>query len=287
MDKLAKIEELINKYLSKAWEFIVHLILKLTPKKIFDVRDKIIHAFHQFIEKIKHSPQYLKAGIHHAVAFLGVILGAIKGFLHVIKNLPWKKPHLMGKEIIVISYKKFSDYGEKYELTKWQVVSLFFITVSTFVATPIYVVKNAKVIYHFFHPAPINRMPASVEVDHAPKRPTYYRIEEHQYDLKNIYIPVYKYNRDGTSFVKMKALNADFKVTLSNRYAREFLLQNNVEFLDRLNASFEPMLKQFPIQDEGRNVLKGKIGYEIDSFLKEKGVEGKASVVSVERLMSF
>ena len=47
------------------------------------------------------------------------------------------------------------------------------------------------------------------------------------------------------------------------------------------------MLKQFPIQDEGRNVLKGKIGFEIDSFLKEKGVEGKADIVVVERLMSF
>jgi hypothetical protein len=288
MDKLVKIEELINKYLSFAWEFIIHFIIKLTPKKIFVWHNKFVKKIHHlFSSKVKDSPLKIKKFIHRVVGLLTVIINSIKDIHHVIKALPWKKPHLIILNLFLQLYKKFIELGQKYQLAKWQVSIIFFITVSTFISTPIYISKNTKVIYSYFNPAPIKRAPASIATEHTPKRADYYRLGEHQFEIKNIYIPVYKYNRDGSSFVKMKSLNADFRITLSNRYSREFLSQNSVEFLDRLNASFEPMLKQFPIQDEGRNVLKGKIGFEIDSFLKEKGVEGKADIVVVERLMSF
>jgi len=287
MEKLEKIFDLINNYLSLAWELILKLLLKFTPQKIFIWRDHIVHKFHDLVHKIKDFPHYLKENAHHLTDFLALVLKVIKDFLHTVTGLPWKKPHLMIQAVISLCYQNFSSCAEKYELKKWQAVVIFAVTVTTFIVTPVYVLKDSKLIYNYFHPKPIDRNPASVAVEHAPKRPDYYRLAEHQFDIKNVYIPVYKYNRDGTSFVKMKSLNADFKVTLSNRYSREYLMQNNVEFIDRLNASFEPMLKQFPIQDEGRNVLKDKIGHEIETFLKDKGVEGTAEAVSVERLMSF
>jgi hypothetical protein len=78
----------------------------------------------------------------------------------------------------------------------------------------------------------------------------------------------------------------DFTALASNRNVVLYLKDHDVEVRDYLNMHVEPVIPQLPIEEEGRQVIKDKIKFELNNFLKEAQIEGKILEIYVDYLMA-
>lgn len=78
----------------------------------------------------------------------------------------------------------------------------------------------------------------------------------------------------------------DFTALASNRNVILFLKDHDVEVRDYLNMHVEPVIPQLPIEEEGRQIIKDKVKFELNKFLKEAQIEGKILEIYVDYLMA-
>lgn len=78
----------------------------------------------------------------------------------------------------------------------------------------------------------------------------------------------------------------DFTALTSNRYVVLYLKEHIVEIRDHLNLNVEPVIPRLPIEDEGRQIIKDKIKWELNEYLKREGVEGKVLEIYLDHLMA-
>ena len=106
-----------------------------------------------------------------------------------------------------------------------------------------------------------NRTPASAE-EIAYKRPGYYKKETRHFDLTNLRLPVYV-----AQVNEIRSVDIDFTATLSNRHSRKFLEKLELQLRDHLILQIEPSVASFPLEDEGKEIIRKKVHMEIDEFL--------------------
>jgi flagellar basal body-associated protein FliL len=125
-----------------------------------------------------------------------------------------------------------------------------------------------------------SRAPASVE-EITYDRPKYYKKEERHLAVTNLRLPVYLPKVNG-----IKSVDIDFNATLSNRHSRMFLEKHEFQLRDHLILEVEPSLATFPTQEEGKEILRQKLQFEINSFLKENKIEGEVVEVKVTYILA-
>ncbi|MEA9355367.1 hypothetical protein SHI21_04110 [Bacteriovorax sp. PP10] len=78
----------------------------------------------------------------------------------------------------------------------------------------------------------------------------------------------------------------DFTALADNRNVILFLKDHDVEVRDYLNMHVEPVIPQLPIEEEGRQIIKDKVRFELNNFLKEAHIEGKILEIYVDYLIA-
>lgn len=125
------------------------------------------------------------------------------------------------------------------------------------------------------------RAPASVPEEVAYERPEYYKKQTRHFNVVNLRLPVYfaKVN-------EIKSVDIDFTATLSNRYSKLFLEKNEFHLRDHLILQLEPSVSSFPLQDEGKDILRDKILSEVNEFLRQNEVDGHVEELKITYVLA-
>ncbi len=111
------------------------------------------------------------------------------------------------------------------------------------------------------------RAPASV--DKYLDRPEYLKYPARTMKVFNVKVPIYV-----ESVQSVRSVTVDFSLRTDTRFARMYLEEYEYKLKDYFFMTTEPMISSFPLEEEGKMVLKDKIRDELNIFLKENKVEG-------------
>ena len=124
-----------------------------------------------------------------------------------------------------------------------------------------------------------SRKPASLKPI---TRPLYFGNERKHIQISNLQIPIYhKKNPNAVNSIQL-----EFVLEASNRYLKQYIESNDHEIRDRLHTTLAPMDIEFIETDEGRDVIKAKILYEVNKLIKEKNIKGKIQHISINSILS-
>ena len=106
--------------------------------------------------------------------------------------------------------------------------------------------------------------------------------DDEAFPITDVIIPAYA---EASPFRKIVV---DFFVVPSSPGIRNyFWIDHNTHLIyDRLNSTLAPMLLEFPLREEGKNVLKEKIRREINQLAKELGLDGEIEKVYIGRIFA-
>lgn len=111
------------------------------------------------------------------------------------------------------------------------------------------------------------RAPASA--DEYLNRPEYLKYPARTMKVFNVKVPIYV-----ESVKSVRSVTVDFSVRTDTRFARMYLEEYEYKLKDHFFMTTEPMMSSFPLEDEGKEVLKDKIQDELNIFLEQNQVEG-------------
>lgn len=288
-EKLEKIEELINHYMGKIGPFfakyfskIIHILI---PEKIitqFQIRSQ------SFSKKKLEFKTRQKQRLSLTISEIKKQKDNIFDRLMLLQKYPFKEkasekllklktfiletpPKTHFKNMITFTLTSIKKCHEGIKrlnniYTKVTVSSLVILALGTYI-----VYKAGYKIYDNEFP---NRTPASVqEYDYRPK----YRLYDQQtLKILNVKVPVIT-NR----VEEIDTITIDFSLRTSTRFAKHFLLESEYKLRDYFFTNVEPVVANFPLEEEGKDVLKEKIKEEINSFLIDNNVEGEVEEVRI------
>ena len=83
-------------------------------------------------------------------------------------------------------------------------------------------------------------------------------------------------------------LTFDFTVEGSNRYIAAYFSSRVNENLikDKLNNSIEPIVPSFPLEEEGKRIIKLKIKEEINELVQKLKIKGYISKVYINNVLA-
>jgi flagellar basal body-associated protein FliL len=125
------------------------------------------------------------------------------------------------------------------------------------------------------------RRPASIEPEAIYDRPDYYKKETKHFDMSSLRLPVFF-----SDINQLKSVDIDYTATLSNRAAKMYLEKQEFQLRDHLIIQIEPIVPSFPLEEEGKDIIRKKIQQEIDQFLIKHGIEGKTVDVKITYVLA-
>lgn len=120
------------------------------------------------------------------------------------------------------------------------------------------------------------RAPASVEEEAKYERPEYYKKQTKHFEVVNLRLPVYV-----AQVNEIKSVDIDFVATMTNRSSKKFLEKNEFQFRDHLILQMEPSVASFPLEEEGKEIIRKKIIAELNDFLKIHEIEGEVEELKI------
>jgi flagellar basal body-associated protein FliL len=125
------------------------------------------------------------------------------------------------------------------------------------------------------------RSPASVEDEVKYDRPEYYKKQTRHFDVTNLRLPVYvaKVN-------ELRSIDIDFTATLTNRQSRAFLEKHEFHLRDHLILQIEPSIATFPLEEEGKEIIRRKVLDEINAFLKLNEIDGQVIELKITYVLA-
>ncbi len=152
-------------------------------------------------------------------------------------------------------------------------------TIGTLASVNIYVQSNK--ISEEAKRAPASELVEQVDQATAvSRRPAYYKKIEKQFQITNIVLPAYLHSEG-----PMKKLVIDFTFESSNKYIKEYFWQNPHLIQDTLNSNIEPISINFPLQQEGKIIVKEKIKSEMNGLLKRLKIKGDIKNVYIHSMI--
>lgn len=266
MEFLNKIEAFINKMLIKLGELIWNFVLKMIPAPIKDF-------IKNFKARIKSLPAVLKNLLIKIVKnaktnllsfnYKAALQETYQKALTQYKETSAK--HGSGvKKIFLIPFLMVSQWLQG--LTAVQTLLLLTCTGASFLA----IVGIGFSGHRMVKGQGNDRFPASVEVEVEYERPVYYKKETKHFEVTNFRLPVYI-----PQVNEVKSVDIDFIATLSNRAAKQFLEKHEFQLRDFLILQIEPSVASFPLEEEGKEIIRRKLLTEINDYLRNHEVEGE------------
>lgn len=268
MNLFSKLENAINFLLIKLGE----LLLKAVPMPIRIFFRKISLWYGRLIEQVKSLPAKT---IPFLLSLVGVLKKAISSFnFKSALNETYQKAmsqYQVGKarqtgklkKLLITPFLMFSQWLQG--LTPGQALLLMTFTAGSFLAVLGIGFSGQRMIGSYSEK---NRTPASAE-EILYERPDYYKEEKRHFDLTNFRLPVYVANVN-----EIRSVDIDFTATLSNRNSRLYLEKSDSYLRDFLIMQLEPSVASFPLDAEGKEIIREKLMREIDEFLKKNSING-------------
>lgn len=297
MQFLNKIEDAINKVIYALLAFMVKLIppplksLKGKAEnwaqsykekmvhKLEHGKEKLKHRAHETQEEIKKKAIHFKEFMHHKQEELNHQLADAKAT--GLKGLVLKIPQKINHSIHSLQQKIVS-------LTADQIVIGAAVVILLSMTTIFFVVKNQPPEPLVFAPREIviNRSPAGrPEVVQAKQgkieRAPYHKISLKQFQITNLHFPVFQ-----TTQPKPKYFSVDLVIELNNRYSAMYLKSHETEMRDHILQEIHPIVPQFPLTPEGKEVIRTKMRMEIESFLRANNVDAEVDDVHILSVMA-
>jgi hypothetical protein len=132
----------------------------------------------------------------------------------------------------------------------------------------------------FFHLSEENIF-KSITLKQSPKgRPSYFDQEDRTFAMKDVGLQIFL---EDTSYNKQVTL--DYSLLASNRNVVLYFKDHENKIRDRFSTQIEPIIPQFPIEEEGRRIIKDKIRSELNELLKEEQVEGRVLEIYIDYIL--
>ena len=254
----------------------------LTPLKIVS-KEKLLFPFFKISEMIQKILDFLKDSSRDLFGYIfsstkkikknfQYYLGLFLQSLKIFRTQGFTKSYEFIKEEISAFSKRLIHKIENLGPKKFFFLSLF---VMFAILNGFHLVSSSK---KFVGSLPFMQKAAILPPIN--KLPDYYNFQQKKVRMNEVKFPLFI---NGPK--RMKHLNLDLTVEFSNRTSQMYFLKNRIIFQDHLQLTLEPMDPQFSLSDEGKNIQRQKIKYEIDSVLKSREIAGEVQAVHIEYLL--
>lgn len=109
------------------------------------------------------------------------------------------------------------------------------------------------------------------------ERSEYSKFKKRTLKVQNVAIPIFVTNKKN-----IHSFLTDFHLRTDTIFAKLYLDNNQHKIRDRFYETTYRVPASFPLEKDGKNVLKEKITFELNKLLKENRVEGKILEVSLD-----
>ncbi len=281
MNLLVKFENFVNLLLSKLGE----LMAKAIPAPVRAVFAKISAALSWVVVNLKNLPSHTKT-------FVVFIIGKTKS---TATSIDWKAALAETYKKAIAQYKERSPESSNKKpsvfLTPFLMIGQWLKGLSpaqsmlllSFSCASILAVIGIGFSGHKMMNTNSDegRFPASVVEEVAYERPDYYKKQTKHFDVTNLRLPVYV-----AQVNEVRSVDIDFTATLSNRNARMFLEKHEFHLRDHLILQLEPSIAAFPLEEEGKEIIKRKLWNEINDFLKNNEIEGEVKELKITYVLA-
>ena len=284
LDKFAKLEEILNKALEKLILLLKALFFKLVPtkflnqwkrfnhfvkKNLYIVKATFLNFFIKLALSIKDIGTHiklLKKALSAKKEMAKEKLGSVKVFL---LNSPLKTTINHISPMTKMVKQKLSQIFSKERMPQ------FVLAGSALTMITLGIIAIAQQTHHIYRSENPYRKPASIQT--YDEKPEYYYYKQQTTMVQNIKVPL-----QVDSVAQMDSLTIDFSVRTSTRYASYFLKENEHKLKDYFFTNVQPIVSDFALDEEGKEVLKEKIQNEIQNFLDKEGVEGEVLEINLQ-----
>jgi flagellar basal body-associated protein FliL len=284
MKFLFKIENAINASLIRLGNRMLQLLGALIPAKLRGWMHQLLSRRQHYKNQIKQSPALLKA-------LALELLPKLKTLLQTI-NIKQKLQHTYGQALAEYNSKKAQQLGHLKKVvmvpvllfSKWLEglsVGQSLLLLSFSAASMLAGLNIVSTSQRMTGQKDTGRTPASLEEEVAYDRPGYYKEKTKHLSVTNLRLPVYV-----AEVNELKSVDIDFTATVSTRRARQFLDKNEWQLRDHLISEMEPLIASFPLEDEGKEVIRHKIHAEINEFLKLHNIDGQVTKLRLTYILA-
>jgi flagellar basal body-associated protein FliL len=274
-----KLIEIVFNLLTKIQGLCDHLFIKfghLLLKKL-PFLQKLVHKWQSILDRIDHWKNDKK---NH-----------IKNKVHHLQEISIKKCLLI-KEILIaqIQAKKESIHHYQEEIKKDPKTYLknlgrkslnhsfiFLKTYKTFLIISLFL-PLSYVIYLKKHQKAVSYY--SFESDRAKGKKDYYQKIAKSIILTNLVLPIYFIDSRTMVFISL-----DILIVTSNRHSSLFLTSKLTQLRDYILMTFRPFTLEFPLEHEGKQVVKEKITKELNNYLKKNHIEGSIKEIQFTKFL--
>lgn len=285
MGLIEKLENFVNKILILIGDLISRFVAKATPTKIKIVLSKIAEWKSKAITFAKTSPKLL-------IQAAPVLVTKVTGVIATVKTkLTETYKAAMAQHADTTGGSKFSGL-KKTALTPFLMVGQWVKGLSAaqtvmllgFTAASVLSAINIGFSGNRIHKQLTEedgRTPASVEEEISYDRPGYYKKQTRHLDMTSIRLPVYFANVN-----ELRSIDIDFTATMSNRLARMKLERMEFQLRDHLILHIEPMVASFPLEDEGKEIMREKLIMELNDFMVNHQIEGEVKELKITYVLA-
>ena len=284
MKKLENIETFINKLITSIFLWIKNFILKITPtkfnqyiqEKILSYRKKKNKLKQRFKKKSSDDESFIKKSINVVITLKGKLTSYISSALIWLKAIQPKDDSLKVVKIVQDFFLKLIKkiilwYKGLSPKTIW--ISFMLIIIATIAGLQFYV--SIQKVYKETKEKEV------AEVIKEEKRPKYYKRQLKQFKIDDLKMPIYV-----KSAASIRSLTMDLTMESSNRYIKQFFDKHDYYIQDQLNSSIEPIIPTFPLESEGKRIIKDKLKLETNELLKKLKIEGTIDDVHFHNIIA-
>jgi hypothetical protein len=290
-----KIEAILNKIIVSLSETMAKSISNATPdkvkKSIANTKEKTSNLStstkQNVIGKIQNSKTWTITKIGQTKAVVDKSKESAATAVASAKSYDWKS--LNAKKIIAAIALVFGPILLRFK--SWYLTlkptTVLTITVSTvaFSLTGITVYQQAKEIQDKTAEEVV-REPSSISDSMRRDKLARSKYRHHKakrISLAAVNIPVYIESRKG-----MQSLKIDFTFEADNRYVAKYftIIENEYLIRDRLNRTVQPIIPTFPMEAEGKKVLKDKMKVELNKLIKDLKIKGEIKEIYIHSILN-
>jgi flagellar basal body-associated protein FliL len=279
--KLEKLEEKINQILLIVINWLSKVLYKITPSFVHQKIEAFKKKQQIYKGKLKQQKQLLiQSCVNKSKLTFTELKKHKEKFQSVsVKEIAADKIQKSKNKLLATSFKAqfellfqkleqlntlFEKIGKPQLLVATLAVMLIVVGVTS-------VYDSSREIYSRENPG---RIPANVqEYD---EKPDYLSYQKKSATIFKIEVPTFKTNKES-----LRNLTIDFTLLASNRFTKQFLEFHSEKLKDYFLTNVEPFETSFPLEEEGRIVLKEKILSDLNRFLIEEKVEGEVKEVYI------
>ncbi len=279
MNFLAKIENAINFLLIK----LIELILKFVPSSVKNFFYKMLSLPRGIIPFLKTIPQKLPAWKTYVLKKATDLI-SIKRMKESFKelyqnareNYESQKAARENKFLSMVKMPYFMMVALLKGLSFNQSAVLITFTVASVFAT-VQITNTSMKLLNL--ESAVERAPASAEKD------PYDRPEYHKETKRQVIFTSYRLHVYAGGVNDLKTVDIDFTVTVNNRFGRLFLDKREFQLRDHLINRIEPIEASFPLELEGKEILRQKLIMELNNYLIKHKVEAEVQDVQITYIL--